>query len=136
MIESMICNFNGPLLPDLVEQKLVAVSSYSLAEKKLEAGVYLPLIDANYMITVHTATPASFTPTLGLKASVWTSGARRDVDVQLVPMSDGAGSIGLLAANFATLKDPSIGGPKESLVWLRLQISGVVFFGGFTITQL
>jgi len=133
----MFCNFNGPLLADLVEQKLVAVHSDTLAENNLEAGVYLPLVDANYMITVHLNTPSSFiTPSLGLKANVWSSGTRKDFDVQLVPMTDGTGSIGLLAANFAALKGPSVGGAKESLVWLRLQISGVVFFGGFTVTQL
>lgn len=136
-IGGMFCNFNGPLLADLVGEKLVAVYSRALGENNLEAGVYLPLVDANYMITVHLRTPAYFNPAdLELTANVWSSDARRDFDVQLVPMSDGTGSIGLLAANFAVLKGPSGSGSKASLVWLRLHINGVVFFGGFTVTQL
>jgi hypothetical protein len=140
MVDSMICNFNGPLLPDLVEQKLICFSSRTFGASQLEAGVYLPMINANYMITVHfppPSPPVALSPAqISLVANVWTPGGRKDFEVQLVPMSDGTGSIGLLVANFSALKDPSVGGGKESLVWLNLKIAGSVFFGGFTITQL
>jgi len=140
MVESMICNFNGPLLPDLVEQKLICFSSRTFGASKLAAGVYLPKIDADYMITAHfppLSPPVTLSPAqISLVANVWTPSGRKDFEVQLVPMSDGTGSIGLLAANFSALMDPSVGGGKESLVWLDLKIAGSVFFGGFTITQL